>query len=257
MTTINGDRPAIESDARNGLAVFYVAEGRSKVFDMGVALPAQGILLEDAGEEQPIPAGTSVQVIQAEILDDRSVLLGFSVNGKQGVCTLEQIAIEPTKRGNPPRTVDVRTLAFEVLDEAKRSLQRDKHLLPLAFLITIRYPIRMRLSFQGTQEKDASYARVVTLAKAHKALAILTVNDAHVSDPNDDDEGYYYGKLAATKSAEAIWITVSGPAITSWSITSPYTRTGEEITFGADVESVGGQLNLLAGWASDHIVPTS
>jgi hypothetical protein len=248
--------PATEEDTRNGSAVFFVPEStRSKVFDLGVALPTDAVLLEDAGEVQPVPAGTRVQIIQAEILDDLHVLLGFTyADDGQGICTLDTIAIESDDEGKPGLSADIRTFAYELLEEAKHGLQQDRILNPLALVITSNKAIRVPLSFQGVQQKHATYSRLVQLAKAHRALAIITVNDVHLSRENGDD-GYYEGKLAATKSPEAIWVTVSGPAITSWSITAPYTRNCEQLAFGPAREDLGVQINLLQFWASNQVLP--
>lgn len=245
--------PATEGDAQNGSAVFFIADGRSRAFDLGVALPVDAILVREVGENQPVPAGTRVQVIQAELLEDSSILLGFIYAEGQGICTLDEIAIESSEKAGSNDAVDIRTLAFQLLEEAKQNLLKNKYLNPLAFLITSNNAIRMPLSFVGTQEKYATYGRLIQLAKAHRASAIITVNDVHLSREGDDDEGYYDGKLAATKSPEGIWVTVSGPAITSWSITVPYTRNREQIAFGATKEDLGIQLNLLQGWASEQV----
>jgi hypothetical protein len=249
--------PATEEDARNGSAVFFVPEStRSKVFDLGVALPTGAVLLEEVGEENPVPAGTCVQIIQAEILDDSHILLGFAyADNGHGICTLDAIAIESDDGDKPGLSADIRTFAYELLEEAKHGLQQDRILNPLAFVITSNKAIRVPLSFQGVQQKHAAYCRLVQLAKAHRALAIITVNDVHLSRESGDDDGYYEGKLAATKSPEAIWVTVSGPAITSWSITAPYTRNCEQIAFGPTKEDPGVQINLLQGWASEQVLP--
>jgi hypothetical protein len=253
---MNKREPATETDVRDGAAIFYVTDSRSKPFDLGVALPVGAVLLEDAGEQQPIPAGTRVQIIQAEILDDSQVLLGFTyANNGQGICTLDTIAIESDDGGRPGLLGDIRAFAYELLEEAKQGLQQSGQLDPLAFVITNNKAIRLPLSFHGVQQKHGAYNRLVQLAKAHRALAIITVNDVHLSSENDDDDGYYDGKLAATKSPEAIWVTVSGPAITSWSITAPYARNCEQIAFGPAKEDMGVKVNLLQGWASEHVLP--
>lgn len=252
----NKREPATEADVRDGAAVFYVTNSRSKPFDLGVELPVDAILLEDAGEEQPVPTGTQVQIIQAEILDDSQVLLGFTyANDGQGICTLDTIAIESDDGDKSGLSADIRTFAYELLEEAKHRLQQDQYLSPLAVIITSNKAIRAPLSFQGVQQKHAAYGRLVQLAKAHRALAIITINDVHLSRESGDDDGYYQGKLAATKSPEAIWVTVSGPAITSWTITAPYTRNCEQIVFGPAKEDLGVQLNLLQDWASEQALP--
>jgi hypothetical protein len=89
---------ATESDVNTGRAVFHVPDNRSRVFDIGVPLPANAVVISnlDVGEGTTVPAGTRVIVIQAEIVDQQDVLLGFTYPGGQGVCTIEQVEI-PTR----------------------------------------------------------------------------------------------------------------------------------------------------------------
>jgi hypothetical protein len=232
-----------------------VADSRRKTFDLGVELPAAAVLSENIEAERPVPAGTAVQLIRAEIVDDSDVLLWFTYADGQGVCRLEQITLESNEEVTPGSAIDVRGLCFRLLEKAQGILQRDKYLSPLAFVIKNENLLCVPLSFEGGQEKKSAYARLISLAKAHRALAIVTVNDVHWSRDNDTSDEYYEGQLAATGAPEAIWVTVSGPAITTWTIMSRYSRRGEKIVFDQNVEDTGYTLNLLEGWASNKILP--
>src|ERR1700693_5956319 len=77
-----------------------------------------------------------------------------------------------------------------------------------------------------------------------------TINDARCGDKDDSLDGYYPGKLQIEGAAECIYVTVSGPAITNWSVTLPYLRRGKQVVFGNPTESFDDSLNFLPGWPS-------
>ena len=90
-------RPATEADVQNGKAVFCIPDGRSQVYDLGVSIPAPAKLAKEMelGEgETALKAGTSILVVQAEIVDGKDVLVGFRVGESQFVCSLEEIALD-------------------------------------------------------------------------------------------------------------------------------------------------------------------
>ncbi len=85
---------ATQDDVDKGRAVFWIPDSRSKVYHLGFPLPADAIVVADmeVGEaEEYIRAGTTVTVIQAEIVDEKDVLLGFRYEGGTGVCDLNQL----------------------------------------------------------------------------------------------------------------------------------------------------------------------
>ena len=86
-------RPATAEDVERGRAVFYVPDSRSKVYDLGFSLPAEAIVDNDMdlGGGDQISAGTIVTAIQAEIVDDKDVLLGFRYDAGRGVCNATQV----------------------------------------------------------------------------------------------------------------------------------------------------------------------
>jgi len=88
------NKPATKEDVEAGLAIFCVPDDRSKIYDLGVPLPARARTRRDIGpEEKPIRAGSIVEVIQCEIVDDAEILVGFRQDSEEGVCALEEIEI--------------------------------------------------------------------------------------------------------------------------------------------------------------------
>ena len=85
--------PATAEDVEKGTAVFHVPDSRSKVYDLGFSLPAEAIVDKDmeVGGGERIPAGTPIRVIQAEIVDNQDVLLGFTYGENRGVCHIDQV----------------------------------------------------------------------------------------------------------------------------------------------------------------------
>lgn len=90
-------RVATERDVEERIAAFWIPENRSCSYDFGVTLPTSGCLRVDLnlGRGEVLAAGTLVEVIQAEIVDQRDVLIGFVLGAMQGVCALEEIEISP------------------------------------------------------------------------------------------------------------------------------------------------------------------
>jgi len=86
--------PATQADVDKGTAVFCIPDSRSKVYDLGSPLPVEAAVTTDmevGGEGERIPAGTIVTVVQAEIVDESDVLLGFVYGEERGVCMLDQV----------------------------------------------------------------------------------------------------------------------------------------------------------------------
>ena len=89
-------RPATEQDVMNGDAVFFVPDGRSRIYDLGVRLPASARLSRDLdlGESGTLCNGTKITIIQAEIVDAKDVVIGFRVGAGEFVCALEELELE-------------------------------------------------------------------------------------------------------------------------------------------------------------------
>ena len=92
-------KPATQEDVDAGRAIFCVPDERSKIYDLGVSLPVRAKTRKDIGneEENPIPAGSVVEVVQCEIVDGTDVLVGFRQDSEEGVCSLEEIEILPAQ----------------------------------------------------------------------------------------------------------------------------------------------------------------
>ena len=145
--------------------------------------------------------------------------------------------------------VDLRQFSYEVLSIARENLIHDGLLVPIAFIITAQENMPFALQFDGPEQKEAAYRGIVAKARELNALAIVTLNDAYFQ--KEDADRYYPGKLAAERAPECILITVSGPGMETWNLTTPYQRTPDGFVFSEPMESSGSTLGLLAGWASD------
>jgi len=145
--------------------------------------------------------------------------------------------------------IDLKKRALEALEAAKDDLTRDGYLIPVAFIVTNLEILDFNLDYEDEDQKASAYAKLVEVARKQGGSAIITVNNARCGEPGTLD-GYYPGKLEIEGAPECIYITVSGPAITTWSVTVPYVRRGKEIVFGNAVEAFDDSLNLLPGWPS-------
>jgi hypothetical protein len=145
---------------------------------------------------------------------------------------------------------ELKKYALKALETAKEDLCRDKYLIPVAFVVTDEEIFDFNLQFAGAGEKVSVYEELVKFAKENDARAIITINDALIGDKGGPDalENYYPGKLAAEKAPEYIYLTISGPAIRTWSIALPYVHIENEIVFGTPDESLGGSIHFLPGW---------
>ena len=143
--------------------------------------------------------------------------------------------------------VELKKYALDALETAKEDLCRDKYLIPVAFVIAREQVFDFNLEFEDAGQKASVYEELVKFAKENNARAIITINDAHIGETSSA-EGYYRGKLAEEKAPECIYLTISGPAIPTWSLTLPYAHIDNEIVFGAPNESLGDSINFLPKW---------
>ena len=99
---------------------------------------------------------------------------------------------------------DLRRFVMEMIEIARENLARDGFLTPAAFLVTPTQTLVMAVEFQGPDEKEEAYRRVVETARERGALAIITLNDAHYRTEAAavDTENYYPGQLAAERAPE-------------------------------------------------------
>src|ERR1051326_8366566 len=147
---------------------------------------------------------------------------------------------------------DLKEFALGVLGVAQENLQRDRELVPAAFAITATQMHCYSVSFANREEKPFAYTKLIEAARREGATALITCNDAFMSDIASPEtvEAYYPGKLEAEKSKECVMMIVSGPKLQTWTAEVPYERVGDEIEFGEIREELGGEVGFLEGWAS-------
>jgi hypothetical protein len=152
-----------------------------------------------------------------------------------------------------PEDLDLKEFVLGVLAIAKENLQRDGNLIPTAFAITASHIHCYSVAFANHNEKRGVYASLIEAAKNNCAVALVTCNDALWSNNAGPEyvEGYYPGKLAVDRARECIMLTVSGPAIQTWSTQIPYQRVDDGIEFGDVVEEIGSEAGFLEEWATE------
>lgn len=146
--------------------------------------------------------------------------------------------------------MNIRDQALKALDTAKIDLARDKYLIPVAYIVTEDEITDFTLEFDNPEQKQAVYLELVNLANAKNAHAIITINDATVSDgvavrsrnPIESDDS----QVSARR--DCIFVAVSGPAIRTWTICLPYEAVAGNIIYGDMNETFDDLLNLLPGW---------
>lgn len=150
---------------------------------------------------------------------------------------------------------DVHKLVLSVLQLAKNILQRDKYLAPLAFVLTSdNETLICGLDFATEEEKMNSYQRLARLARANRALAVVTLNDARfdAAENKEDRNTYYPGKFRDKCSAECICVAVKAPKSKSWGVIAEYTREstqiGEEIVFGQEQVLQELDVRMIPSW---------
>lgn len=88
--------PATPEDVRQGRAVFSVPDGKSRVFSLGTSFPIAAVLVVDITRDDGavVPAGTAINIVQVEIVDEKDILVGFRYgNSEEGLCLLEDTNI--------------------------------------------------------------------------------------------------------------------------------------------------------------------
>src|SRR5581483_11805839 len=122
--------------------------------------------------------------------------------------------------------LDLRERAFKVLEIAKRNLQQDGVLDPVAFLVTADEVYLVEVPpFSNDAEKQVAYAWVISQARKHNAMAMIT-------------------------------LTLAGPSIPTWTLMVRYRRSADGITFGETEEYSGSKAPMLQGWASESLRPS-
>jgi hypothetical protein len=150
-------------------------------------------------------------------------------------------------------TINLKEFALKSLETAEQDLRRDKYLIPVAFIVTDTEVHDYTLDFADAEQKASVYRELVEIAKQMSAHAIITINDANVTDDfQTTSQAGSDGEAAQRRVRECIYLTVSGPAIRTWTICAPYDRKEDEIIFGVPSETTNDFLNLLSGWPTDQ-----
>ena len=123
-------------------------------------------------------------------------------------------------------------------------MERDKFLVPVAFIVTEHGVSDFTLDFGDSEQKILAYSKLVEIARQDKATAIITVNDANISKGREHSD-----PTGKQDLQDCIFLTVSGPSFSAWSLCLPYHRLGTRIEFGELSETSGDFLNLLPGWS--------
>src|SRR3954469_24563589 len=96
--------------------------------------------------------------------------------------------------------------ARSVFETGMNCLQEDGYLDSAAFVVT-RHEIRcLPVSFEGQDEKEQLYRRIVSYARSNEAEFIVTLNDAYCGE-KEDSENYYPGKLREIGADDCIFVT--------------------------------------------------
>jgi NAD(P)-dependent dehydrogenase (short-subunit alcohol dehydrogenase family) len=149
--------------------------------------------------------------------------------------------------------INLKHFALKALETAKEDLRRDKHLVPVAFVVTDNDVFDFTLDFEDAEQKASVYAGLVETAKQKGGRAIITINDANIRNPpRVGSEHYASGKVTPNEVQECIYLGVSGPSFRTWTICLPYERVGNEIVFGNPSETLDDILNLLPGWPTEQ-----
>lgn len=146
---------------------------------------------------------------------------------------------------------DLKTLAYELLHEAQKSLQDHGHLNPVAVVITPGENLILDVEFESDEEREEIYSEIMEVAQEKNAAAIITVNDVYLDDSGTPPllQGEGWGMLAES-AREAIMVTVSGSGFETWSLVSPYFARGEHFVFqpSREAPNPGGEVDLLGDW---------
>jgi hypothetical protein len=145
---------------------------------------------------------------------------------------------------------DLRKFAYGVMDLAKTNLQNDGFLTPAVFLVQQDRISAYAMQFDGADEKYEVYTKVVEIARAKHAHAIVTLNDVYKDEA--DPATYMQDKFDTERAAEAIMVTVSGPAIPGWALDCGYVRSPGGLRFSPAQEEKIRDFGLLPGWAEQN-----
>ncbi len=93
MRRVLNGRVATKVESEGDAVVFFVPDGRRRPYSFGRNLPILARITKTSEEEDFPPLGTVIEIVQAEIVDDENVLLGFVAGEDEGICALEDVEI--------------------------------------------------------------------------------------------------------------------------------------------------------------------
>ena len=125
---------------------------------------------------------------------------------------------------SPSQSLDLKSLAHDLLNVAQRQLQRQNRVTPLVLMITPEGKQLFQIEENDPEERQEIYANLLAQAREKNALAMVTV--AQVVLPGQSTAG-----AGDPQPQRAITVTVSGPGFKTWTLISHYARTGGQIIF--------------------------
>lgn len=149
----------------------------------------------------------------------------------------------------PTKSMNLKSLAHELLHESQQQLQEEGHLTPTAVVITPHENLIFDIEYESDDDREEIYMQMVEVAQEHNALAIITVNDVYLDDPGLTLEGPAGGSLSSN-AREAIIITISGSGFETWTLTGPYLRRETQLIFepAQEKRDPGAEVELLGDW---------
>ena len=88
------NRVASEEEANSGEAIFFIPENRSKPYTFGCPSPIMAKVVKFDKHDGFPPPGTRLQIVQAEKVDGKDVVLGFVNGEEEGICMLEDVQLD-------------------------------------------------------------------------------------------------------------------------------------------------------------------
>ncbi len=90
---IINNRVATEAEGEAGEVIFYIPDHRSIPYSFRRNLPVTAVVTKpDVGDGFPAP-GTILEIVQAELVDGKDVVLGFINGDDEGICMLEDVQL--------------------------------------------------------------------------------------------------------------------------------------------------------------------
>jgi len=149
---------------------------------------------------------------------------------------------------------NLRELMLSCLEIEKASVVECLHGYRSAIVILLtpsgRYVRRPEFFNEG--EKIAAYREIVSEAKSLGTTVIVTVNAARTKKLEPDEEdGYWWGKLASEQARDCISITASGPNMLSCALDLSYDIVDGSVHFDPDPEFKPTEVGMLPDWPGE------